>query len=540
MIKFKHIILTAIFSFAMFSCEQEMLELNPYPTPDGGAVTGTSGSADFTKVATIGGSFTAGLMDGTLNDVGQSGSLGRMISVGLSNAGGSTTFNQPDINSVNGYLGPGPDGVPGTADDQGKTYLTQSASTGAIGISFSEGDITSVLTPYAGDKAALNNFAFPNSVMAMFLTPAAGGPNVAANPAYNSFFARFDNSGATVSPLGQFIGSGATFFMSWLGFSDFVAYSARGGDENQAPAPNSTELATYYQQALGAMMTSNPVWKGVVGTVPDLLALPYFQFIVATAGVGPTGIIPLDPTEDAATIAQLQGLAAGFNQTVNGLAAQGALTAQEAAMRQLSWSGGGNSVLVNDESLTDLGPLWDQLVLANQIDAATRAQLEPYRLARQAISDSEILPLSAQTVLGVAVSPATPTAVWGVTVPLSDEYFLTAGELQMFETARATVNAAIVSAVTAVGDDRVAIADFNGYFEGLATAAPFAQMNTAVTYDFAPPTGMFSTDGIHPNARGYGLIANKFFAAINEKFGSTIPDLKVGNFVGAPLPVTVE
>ena len=540
MIKFKHIILTAIFTFAMFSCEQEMLELNPYPTPDGGAVTGTSGSADFTKVATIGGSFTAGLMDGTLNDVGQSGSLGRMISVGLSNAGGSTTFNQPDINSVNGYLGPGPDGVPGTPDDQGKTYLTQSASTGAIGISFSEGDITSVLTPYAGDKAALNNFAFPNSVMAMFLTPAAGGPNVAANPAYNSFFARFDNSGATVSPLGQFIGSGATFFMSWLGFSDFVAYSARGGDENQAPAPNSTELATYYQQALGAMMTSNPVWKGVVGTVPDLLALPYFQFIVATAGVGPTGIIPLDPTEDAATIAQLQGLAAGFNQTVNGLAAQGALTAQEAAMRQLSWSGGGNSVLVNDESLTDLGPLWDQLVLANQIDAATRAQLEPYRLARQAISDSEILPLSAQTVLGVAVSPATPTAVWGVTVPLSDEYFLTAGELQMFETARATVNAAIVSAVTAVGDDRVAIADFNGYFEGLATAAPFAQMNTAVTYDFAPPTGMFSTDGIHPNARGYGLIANKFFAAINEKFGSTIPDLKVGNFVGAPLPVTVE
>lgn len=540
MIKFKHIILTAIFTFAMFSCEQEMLELNPYPTPDGGAVTGTSGSADFTKVATIGGSFTAGLMDGTLNDVGQSGSLGRMISVGLSNAGGSTTFNQPDINSVNGYLGPGPDGVPGTPDDQGKTYLTQSASTGAIGISFSEGDITSVLTPYAGDKAALNNFAFPNSVMAMFLTPAAGGPNVAANPAYNSFFARFDNSGATVSPLGQFIGSGATFFMSWLGFSDFVAYSARGGDENQAPAPNSTELATYYQQALGAMMTSNPVWKGVVGTVPDLLALPYFQFIVATAGVGPTGIIPLDPTEDAATIAQLQGLAAGFNQTVNGLAAQGALTAEEAAMRQLSWSGGGNSVLVNDESLTDLGPLWDQLVLANQIDAATRAQLEPYRLARQAISDSEILPLSAQTVLGVAVSPATPTAVWGVTVPLSDEYFLTAGELQMFETARATVNAAIVSAVTAVGDDRVAIADFNGYFEGLATAAPFAQMNTAVTYDFAPPTGMFSTDGIHPNARGYGLIANKFFAAINEKFGSTIPDLKVGNFVGAPLPVTVE
>ena len=248
----------------------------------------------------------------------------------------------------------------------------------------------------------------------------------------------------------------------------------------------------------------------------------------------------MDATDDAATIGQLQALAAGFNQTVNGLAALGALTAEESAMRQLSWSAGMNSVLVNDESLTDLGPLWDTMVVKAQLDATTRAQLEPFRMARQAVSDSEIVPLSAQAVLGEAVSPATPTAVWGVTVPLSDEYFLTGGELQAFEIARATVNAAIVSAVTAVGDDRVAIADFNGYFEGLATAAPFAQMNTAVTYDFAPPTGMFSTDGIHPNARGYGLIANKFFAAINEKFGSTIPDLKVGNFLGAPLPVTVE
>ena len=46
------------------------------------------------------------------------------------------TFNQPDINSANGYIGPGPDGIPGTSDDQGRTYLTQSASTGAIGIDF--------------------------------------------------------------------------------------------------------------------------------------------------------------------------------------------------------------------------------------------------------------------------------------------------------------------------------------------------------------------------------------------------------------------
>ena len=59
-------------------------------------------------------------------------------------------------------------------------------------------------------------------------------------------------------------------------------------------------------------MLANPVWKGVVGTVPDLLAAPYFQFIAATVAK-PTEIIPM---ANDATLAQLQGLAAGFNSAI--------------------------------------------------------------------------------------------------------------------------------------------------------------------------------------------------------------------------------
>ena len=533
--KFKSIILTVALSLVFFACEQEVTELKPNVYSPAGTPSGNSGSADFSKFVTIGGSFTAGLMDGTLNNSGQMYSLGKMINNQLQLAGGTSTFNQPDINSENGYLGPGPDGVMGTADDQGKTYLTISASTGAIGISFTQGDAASVATPYSGDKSALNNFAFPNSVMAMFLTELAGGPNVAVNPAYNPFFARFDASGATVSPVGQFIGSGGSFFMSWLGFSDFVAYSARGGDEAQAPKPNATELGTYYQLALGAMLTNNPYWKGVVGTVPDLLALPYFQFISSTVAK-PSGIIPLHPVDDAATIGLLQTLAAGFNATLAGLSAQGFLSADEAAARQLSWSAGANAALINDESLTDLGPLWDALVAGSLMDAATRAQLEPYRMARMA-TDNDILPLAAQQVLGVAV---TPTVVWGVTAPLTDEYVLTASELYEFEVTRATVNAAISGAVAALGSDRVAVADFDGFFQTLGGASPFVLNNSIITYDFAPPTGMFSTDGIHPNARGYSIIANKFIDAINEKFGATVPHGNPSSYPGPGFPVTVE
>jgi hypothetical protein len=51
---------------------------------------------------------------------------------------------------------------------------------------------------------------------------------------------------------------------------------------------------------------------------------------------------------------------------------------------------------------------------------------------------------------------------------------------------------------------------------------------------------MWSTDGIHPNARGYALVANKFIAAINDKFGASVPSAMVGSYTGAALPVTVN
>ena len=532
---FKYILLTTIFTFIGISCEQEMTELSPFPSEGYSSPSGSSGSANFAKFATIGGSYTSGMMDGALHNFGQSHSVAKLIANQLAYAGGAQTFNQPDINSANGYIGPGPDGIPGTSDDQGRTYLTQSASTGAIGIDFAPGDLMSVLTPYGGDKTALNNFAFPNSVLAMYLTPFAGGPNVPANPAYNPFFARFDASGATVSPLGQFIGSGASFFMTWLGHSDFLGYAARGGDQAQVPIPDAATLGGYFQSALGGMLAANPVWKGVVGTVPDLLAAPYFQFIAATVAK-PTEIIPM---ANDATLAQLQGLAAGFNALNTSLAGLGYITAQEAGMRTLSWSVGANSILVEDETLTDLGPLWDALVGLGLLDAGTRAALDPFKMARQAF-DGEILPLSAQVVIGVPVHPSMPTAVYGVTVPLPDQYFLTGAELYEFEVARQTYNAAVAGAVAAYGGGRVAIADFNGYFESLAGTSPFTNNNVVVTYDFAPPTGMWSTDGIHPNARGYALVANKFIAAINDKFGASVPSAMVGSYTGAALPVTVN
>ena len=64
--KFKSIFLTAALSLVFFACEQEVAELNPYPSAGGGSSSGTSGSADFSKFVTIGGAYTAGFGDGGL------------------------------------------------------------------------------------------------------------------------------------------------------------------------------------------------------------------------------------------------------------------------------------------------------------------------------------------------------------------------------------------------------------------------------------------------------------------------------------------
>ena len=71
-----------------------------------------------------------------------------MIAVQLAKAGGSSTFVQPDINSENGYFGPGDDGEAGTSDDEGRWFLSVSRSTGEQGISRAPGDYASVGTPY--------------------------------------------------------------------------------------------------------------------------------------------------------------------------------------------------------------------------------------------------------------------------------------------------------------------------------------------------------------------------------------------------------
>ena len=526
--KFKSIILTVALSLVFFACEQEVTELKPNPYSPS-SPTGQSGSADFSKFVSIGGAYIAGFGDGGLLHSGlQPYSVGRMVAVQLAKAGGSSTFVQPDINSANGYFGPGPDGVPGTADDQGRWYLTISASTGAIGVGRAEGDFASVTTPYAGDMTKIQNFAVGKQTMGQFLIPNDG--TVAP---LNPYFARFDASGGTKSALEQMIGTGSSFFLAQLGTYDFLAHYARGGDPNVFPEPTASAYGPQFEQELVSMLTNNPAWKGVVGTVPDVLASPFFQMVG-----DPSALVPLDATDDAATIGLLGQLSEGVNILLDQAVASQFITADEAAGRTLGWSAGVNPLLVEDESLTDLGPFFDAVQAQGGMDAAQRAQLVPYEQARMARS-GEIIHLLGGTMIGTTPT-ADPTLVLGITLPMPDVAFLTGAELVHIETQRALFNGAIKAAVATHGGGRVAVADFDGFFQSLAGASPFTMNNSIITYDFAPPTGMWSADGLLPNGRGYTLMANKYIAAINETFGATVPEGNPADAPGPGFPVTVD
>ena len=526
--KFKSIILTVALSLVFFACEQEVTELKPNAYSPS-SPTGQSGSADFSKFVSIGGAYIAGFGDGGLLHSGlQPYSVGRMVAVQLAKAGGSSTFVQPDINSQNGYFGPGPDGVPGTADDQGRWYLTISASTGAVGIGRAEGDFASVTTPYSGDMTKIQNFAVGKQTMGQFMIP-----NNGALAPVNPYFARFDASGGTKSALEQMIGTGSSFFLAQLGTYDFLAHYARGGDPNVFPEPTASVYGPQFEQALVSMLTNNPAWKGVVGTVPDVLASPFFQMVGP-----PCNLIPLDATDDAATIGLLAQLAGGVNTLVDQAAGVGFITADEAALRKLGWSAGANPLLIEDESLTDLGPFFDGALAQGLMTAEQRAQLEPYRQARMAAC-GEIIHLLGGTMIGTAPT-ADPRLILGITLPMPDVAFLTGSEVVHIETQRALFNGAIKAAVATHGNGRVAVADFDGFFQNLAGASPFTVNNSVITYDFAPPTGLWSTDGLLPNGRGYTLMANKYIAAINETFGASVPEGKPADAPGPGLPVTVD
>ncbi|MDX1637616.1 MAG: hypothetical protein R3281_06590 [Balneolaceae bacterium] len=503
------------------------LENNPVPDM---SVTATQGNADFTKYVAIGNSLTAGLMDGALYNDGQEQSIGNLLAsrlkIAVENDGDSfDSFDQPDINSENGFnlVVPNPD--PETNTVLGRFKL----DTSIPGPVPTQGE---PIAPFTGDKSALNNFGVPGIVVGQLLTPATGGPQSPQNPAFNPLYQRFASDPGNSTILGDAIAAQPTFFTLWIGSNDVLGY-ALSGAANPNLLTSQTDFQNQFNAAVGNLM-ANTSADGLVANIPPILGLPVFRAVSYDA-------ITLDET----TAQQLNQGFAGFNAALDAIVANLGHDADDADRRRVSYSAGNNPILVIDETLEDLGPKFDQLQAAGAISAQQRAQLVPYEQARP-LNQGELVLLNAGSLLGTEADgdDSTEDTPIGVVIPLGynlsdgslngDQYYLTLAEQQTIQSRTAAFNTVIAQAVNS-NSDRLALYNTNDpqgvLFDifGLDGSAPGITVEGITLQPDFSPNGVFSTDGVHPNPRGNALLVNEMIEAIESKFGSDIPDADVLN-----------
>lgn len=548
----KFISLLSIALILSISCEQEVITLSPPEVIPPVTETPSAGSADFSKFVAIGNSLTAGFQAGALFTAGQQNSLGAILAKQFSTVGGGS-FNQPDINSTNGFNttttnppftggpilgrlvlfdpdGTGPRSVGPAATGTPARTATCPSTVETPAVPGSGGDLP---TPFTGNKAALNNFGVPGIILAQALTPLTGGPST-GNPAYNAFYARFASNPGTSTILGDAIAANGSFFMFFLGNNDVLGYATTGAS-GAIPLTSEAAFQGQYNSAIGALLAAPGNMKGVIGTIPDVTTIPFF-FTVPYNAVTLTG--------DQATA--LNAGFAGYNSVLDAIKANPTLlglsgsTAANLDARKVTWTtGAGNKILIAEKTsdFPDLGPTFDAMVGVSAITPEQRAGLEPYRRVRQATA-TDLITLSAGSVLGTCLNPPgnNATLIIGTSIPLEDRYVLLPSETAEIKARTAAFNAIIKAAADGSGG-RIAVADVNKAFSDLVSAKVTVQNGVTLTPSFAPPTGGFSEDGVHPNTRGYAFLANIFIDAINAKFGAKVPKASLADYQGTSLPL---
>jgi hypothetical protein len=192
-----------------------------------------------------------------------------------------------------------------------------------------------------------------------------------------------------------------------------------------------------------------------------------------------------------------------------------------------------NPVLIKDESLPNLSA---QLTAAftPTLGAQTAAFYGAvFGQARQAKATDLVL-LPTQSAIGAAptaansglgIAPPSPLNKFGITFPLQDTHVLIPSEVAEIKVATDAYNASIKAIADSKG---LAFVDAKTIMDKLSTTGIVANNYTMTsTYVFG---GSFSLDGVHPSPRGYALIANAFFDAINAKYSSNFKKVDLGNY----------
>jgi hypothetical protein len=460
------------------------------------AVQLNTGDLDFSNYVAVGASFTAGVADGALFKAGQENSFPNI----LASKFGVASFSQPLMNdNIGGFV------IGGSVAQPPRLYFN-----GAGPVRVPAVPTTDLLTKLTG--SSFNNLGIPGLKSFHLLAPEYGNPAGVIPGSANPYFARMSSSdNATV--LGDAMAQSPTFFtLSEIGGNDVLSYATSGGSgvDQSIPTPGNPmgnlNPATYggnditnplvFDQVFRgvvATLTSTSA-KGVIATVPDITLLPFFTTV-------PYNPIPMD----AATAAQVNvGYAlynGGIQQAFAFLVANTPMTQEmadaEIAMRTITFAAGQNSVVIIDESLTDLTAINSGLVSMRQT------------------TGDDLLVLTSSGVIGRLADPSNPASIYGVGVPLADNWTITSSELASIQAATEAYNATVVD--VAATNNNVAVVDLNAILREAASGIQFDRYTITTSLVTG---GLVSLDGIHLTGRGYALMANRILGAIDAKFGS--------------------
>lgn len=490
----------------------------------------SAGEADFTSYVAIGNSLTAGYIDGTVYREGQKFSFPNILSQQFALVGGGA-FTQPsfedDLNNTGGFL-------LGTTQIT-STRLVINTSTGG------PEPIAGVPTANVGtlQTTAYNNMGVPGAKSFHFLAAGYGNLAGVATGQANPYFVRTATS-STATVLGDAMTKNPTFFTNWVGDMDVLAFATSGGagvDQagNMNPAtygPNDITdpnvFASVYSTITNTITAGGA--KGVCATIPNVTSIPYFT----TVPYNPLTASVLGQGNEQVGQATITALNQQLYGPLNLILSQ---FGQGARIGLLS-STNPNPLLIKDESLTNLSA---------QITAAAAASGNPtlvalapflgptYGQARQATAADLVL-LTTRSVIGTtqAGAPA-PLDKMGITYPLQDQHLLVPSEITAINNATTAFNTTIKAIAASKG---LAVADMNAVLAQLVTGLPSADGQIYKAGYFSSATAstvVFSLDGVHPNARGYAIVANEFIKVINSYYKAHLPFVIPGSYPGATI-----
>lgn len=463
-------------------------------------MTVSTGKADFSKFVSVGNSLTSGFRDGALYLDGQNESFPSMIAKQMGLAGGTQTFTQPLMpNNVGGFKDLF--AASGNTEFYGKLTLspTLSPTPSAPGAN---------LDVIGGTGKYFNNMGVPGAKSFHLVTPGYGSAANLATGKANPYFVRFATS-ATTTVLADAEAQKPSFYTLWIGNNDVLSYATSGGSgvdqkgnldpstygSNDISDPN--VVANVIKTVITRLKTANANSKGAIANIPYVTSIPYFTTVPATPITGLT----------SAQASQLNAAYATYNGGLLTLKNLGAISTAEYNARLIKFSENGvNGAVIVDKDLTNLSG---------------------YNLPslRQTTANDLIL-LPALTLL------RDTTVKGGTATPLVDKYVLTEKEAAKVIAATDAYNASISSLATAYG---LALVDANGKMKELGRATGIQYNGVKYTASFITG-GAFSLDGVHPNGRGYALIANTFIDAINKTYGSTLPWVDINAYSGVTFP----